>query len=822
MFKIKLHHKGQSLIEVLIVIGITAVILPALLTGLFAARGGKAQQDSRVEAVALLKETEEVVRSVREKGWSNVSQAGTYHPTVTGNAWSFSPGPDIIRGFTRSIEISDVLRDQNGVIVTSGGTLDTSTKKVQITINWGLPYLSTIDSTLYVTRYLDNSANLKTTQSEFDLGVKQNVATLNASGGEIALALNKAKWCSPEFSSTTIDLPDGPPVAVAATASASVTSPNNVFVATAPTATSSIKLAFVDVTANTDPPLSTLRGKFTLDSTQYSNPSYTPTGLGIDNDFSTNDVKYYKSSTNKTYALLATNLPNKEVIAILVDDNNSANDETTTGEYSDPVNNIFKYKTFFNTKINSSASSNDQAPYGYGASSIAVYGNRGYLASGGYLYVYNLANIDTATTGTSLPMLGCRIQLSGYDCNTSTSKIKKYGAGDTGTTYDTEQNWLAACSDGGNVERYATNDIYPIQVGNNTYVYVAIGGGTIPEFEIINVTTAPTSGSSLTGNSCGRFSGSASTNTAWRRTSTNDELLDFNRASNTQEAANSVFARADGNRAYVSSNGGIDADGNGQPDSRQFYVINTTNKSSPSFLSTGSSPQYQAASGYYYGGTVDVLGQPYHNDELFPRRSLTVLNGQRAILVGRDGIANGHNPLDYQVLNIENESAPTYCGGLNYNEGFNDLTSVTEADFDNFVYMVANTQEKQLKIIQGGPDAIYVEAGVYTSEVYDFGSSVVLNRFTSSVATPSGTAISYQVAVADPVGGSCTNASYTYVGPDKTGSSYFDSTGGPIPLDNDNIGFENPARCMRYKAYLSTTNYNVTPEIHDVVVNYTN
>jgi type II secretory pathway pseudopilin PulG len=804
MFFRKTNQKGQSLIEILIVIGLTAVVLPALLTGLFAARGGKAQQNNRVEAVALLKETEEVVRSIREKGWNHVESNGTYHPVITSNAWALANGADLVNGFTRTIEISDVYRDSNGVIVTSGGTKDLSTKKVDITINWGLPYLSSINSSMYLTRYLDNASVLRTTQAEFDTGIKQNVATFNVSGGEITLALNKAKWCSPEFSTSTIDLPDGPPVAVAATSSASVTTPNDVFVATAPTATTSVKLAYVNVTANTDPPESSLVGKFTLDAGQYSSSELVPSGIGIDNDFITNDVKYYRSASGNLYALVATTKPDKEIIAVQIKDGSG-------NAFQDPTNKIYKYHTFFNTKINANNSSGtpnqDHSPYGHGASSIAVLGDRGYAVSGGYLYVFNLSNIDSKSPSNGLDMVGCRIELDGYDCNPTTSRIRKYGSGATGTSWGSENAGQNGCYDGGAVSKYASNSIYPVKAGSNTYVYVAVGAGTDPELNIVNVTTVPTGSTSptITSNSCGRISGG---NNNWRRIG----QFDFNSRSGTQETSNSVFAKSDGTRAYVSSNGGVDGNNDGIADSHQFYVINTTNKSSPAFLS--GSPSTGPTSGYYSGDSTNI--------QLFPRRSLTVLNGQRAVVVGQDGFPNdATEPKGYQVLNIDTEATPAYCGGLNFAAGFNDLTSVTEADFDNFVYMVANTQEKQLKIIQGGPDAIYVEAGVYTSEIYDFGSLVVMNRFTATVSTPSGTDIKYQVAAADPVGGSCTNATYSYLGPDGTADTYYPATGGPIYLNDDGSGYENPARCFRYKAYLSTTNYNATPEIRDVVINYT-
>ena len=55
---------GQTLIELILVMGIAAIVLPALLTGLFASRNGKPQQEQRMQAVSVLKESEQAVRNM--------------------------------------------------------------------------------------------------------------------------------------------------------------------------------------------------------------------------------------------------------------------------------------------------------------------------------------------------------------------------------------------------------------------------------------------------------------------------------------------------------------------------------------------------------------------------------------------------------------------------------------------------------------------------------------------------------------------------------------------------------------------------------------
>lgn len=801
------NSAGQLLIELLLALGLCAIMLPVLVIGLLASREGKAQQTQRSDATSLTKEAYDAFRIVREQGWGNVSTNGRYHLEVTGNTWTLATGSATIGGFTRFVDIMDVYRDSSGNFATSGGVIDPSTKKIVITVSWDTPYPSSASSTYYIVR-TDNTVYNAGSYTDFNGGTKTQTQVTDPSDGRVKLANNtKGQWCLPSFSSASISLPDGPPVAVAAKSESVTSTPNKVFAALAPLTTTLRKLAYVTVTANTDPPVPTLKGIFSMDSSVYSNASLVPSGTGLDNSFKTNKVSYYTSSSGKTYALLATTKPDKEVVAILVDDNDASNDGTNNGEYQDYVNKVFKYWTYFNTRIyqgnTASTPNQDQAPYGAGAASVAVFQNRGYTVSGGYLYVFDLSNIDSKSPSSGLDMVGCRIQLDGSDCNASTSRVRKYNAGSTGTNYGSESSGQTGCMDGGMVQIYADNDVYPVSVGGSTYAYVAVGAGTDPEFNIVNVTNVPDGGSSptISNSSCGRISGG---NSGWKRISS----LDFNSKSNTQETANSLFGNADGTRAYISSNGTVDGNNDGLADSDQFYVIDTSNKSSPQFLSGTAATGAQ--SGYYLGTGA--------NAQLYPRRSITVFGDSRALLAGIDGVSDSNDAQEYQVLNVSNESSPSYCGGLQFTSGFGDMTSIAEADGDKYVYLVGNSGSNDLKIIQGGPDGPFLDEGTYESSTVDMGSAVTFNRFDVVEHLPANTAIQFQLAITDPVAGSCNGVTFSFVGPDGTEATKF-ATGSAIPLGTSGL-LKNPGRCMRYKAFLSTTDYNVTPTLLDLTFNY--
>ncbi len=160
---------GQSLIELLITIGLIAVIIPALLTGFVAARSGRAQQEQRMKATALLREGQEAVRTIREFDWTAFAALTSGYPCrlPSSNTWSLCSGSDpaVPAGFSRTIQISSVFRDATTdaivAVCVTGCYNDPSTKLVTTTVSWTNPIPSSINTTEYLTR----NGNLTLTQS---------------------------------------------------------------------------------------------------------------------------------------------------------------------------------------------------------------------------------------------------------------------------------------------------------------------------------------------------------------------------------------------------------------------------------------------------------------------------------------------------------------------------------------------------------------------------------------------------------------------------------------------------------------------------------
>lgn len=217
----KNFQKGSYLIELLMVIGLLAILLPALLTGFAATRGGRAQQEQRQKALALLREGQEAVRVYREADWINfdtfakancdnsITTTNACHPVIDSpnNTWILAPGNPTINGFKTTIIITDVNRDfiTPGMPIVPTGTLDPSTKKVTVTVSWTTPTANSVNATEYLTRN-DNLTHVDTLVSDFSplpTGSESvEVKTTAGTDGEVDLikVSSGGDWCKPDES----------------------------------------------------------------------------------------------------------------------------------------------------------------------------------------------------------------------------------------------------------------------------------------------------------------------------------------------------------------------------------------------------------------------------------------------------------------------------------------------------------------------------------------------------------------------------------------------------------------------------------------------
>lgn len=241
-----------------------------------------------------------------------------------------------------------------------------------------------------------------------------------------------------------------------------------------------------------------------------------------------------------------------------------------------------------------------------------------------------------------------------------------------------------------------------------------------------------------------------------------------------------VFVNSTGTRAYLATSQ--------SSSQRELYILNVSNKSS-----------------------ISLVGS-YDSNGMDPR-GISVVTGNRLLFGGTGGE-------EYQIINITSESNPVRCGGLQIDTGVYGIAGLLEADGDAWGYVVTKDNNNELKVIEGGPGGVqYAQAGDFISKPIDFGTPAVINYIHFFNENVPNTTITYQVAGADPVNGNCTHSGYSFVGPDGTSNTFFTAED-TVPVNDDAVGYENPARCFKYRAYLSTNDLTATPQFEEVRINY--
>lgn len=134
---------GFTIIEVIIACAIISVTTFALISA--SVRGIQLSDRAlkQTQASILLEEGAEVVKVIRDNSWATISNltlnTNYYFTFDTGsNTWSLGTTPTsaIDSKFTRTVVFSSVERDGSDDIVESGGTIDSRTKKIAVTVSW--------------------------------------------------------------------------------------------------------------------------------------------------------------------------------------------------------------------------------------------------------------------------------------------------------------------------------------------------------------------------------------------------------------------------------------------------------------------------------------------------------------------------------------------------------------------------------------------------------------------------------------------------------------------------------------------------------------
>ena len=146
---------GSSIIEIIIALGIFIIIAASSVVIILGSFSTTRLAKEKIKATLIAQEGLEAVQSIRNQDWANLV-TGTYGLEESTGIWGFASNPDIDSSgkFIRQIIVSDVERDINQEIVSSGGTIDEDSRKATVTVNWSFTPSRQIEVTLET--YLTN------------------------------------------------------------------------------------------------------------------------------------------------------------------------------------------------------------------------------------------------------------------------------------------------------------------------------------------------------------------------------------------------------------------------------------------------------------------------------------------------------------------------------------------------------------------------------------------------------------------------------------------------------------------------------------------
>ena len=138
-------QKGFSLVEILVATSIFTIVLGSLIS--FSNMYLSVAEDNlkSTKGAYLAQEGIEAVKIMRDADWNNVGSLADnvnyylYFDTSssTNNIWKATTTASFIDNvFIRTFKLNTVYRDSSGRIITTGGTLDSNTKKVSVSVSW--------------------------------------------------------------------------------------------------------------------------------------------------------------------------------------------------------------------------------------------------------------------------------------------------------------------------------------------------------------------------------------------------------------------------------------------------------------------------------------------------------------------------------------------------------------------------------------------------------------------------------------------------------------------------------------------------------------
>ncbi|MCA9380738.1 hypothetical protein KC678_00545 [Candidatus Dojkabacteria bacterium] len=337
--------KGFALVEIILAVGLFAIVFTSIALFSVDSLRSDVNQRTKTQAQMLVQETIQGLKILKNNDWRDIlsiTDTNPRHIEVNGNQVQIVNGELTVDDITVSFIVDQAQRDVTDEFVTSGGTLDSTTKMLTVTAQWNNIEATptSIESSFFLNSW-QTSDWVDSLESEFQSGTPNAVAISNDFDGEVELeSQSYSNWCQPELTQTVYDIPgSGIPTIV-----------------------------------------SSIPGKAFLGSTSYSlqnlliDHTTDPAGVTIEAEFNGYSTKAIYGDESYTY--LATTNDNKEIVIL----------DTDTAPYTEVG--------YFNA-----SGSTD-------ATSVAISGNVGFMAQGRTFRSFDLSSktgsrpqLDSINTG---------------------------------------------------------------------------------------------------------------------------------------------------------------------------------------------------------------------------------------------------------------------------------------------------------------------------------------------------------------------------------------------------------------------------------------
>lgn len=173
------RERGQSLLELLLAVGISALLIGGAAMAIALALNVNTQSKPVQGAVFVAQGLADKTAALAEEDWiGNMdglsAPPATYYVSESGGAFSVTPGSDTVLledvTYTRYFTSEPVYRDASGIIAGSGA-LDPSTKKITASVQWSQGAGTT---QFTVVKYVTRSRNISTGQTDWSGGAGQS------------------------------------------------------------------------------------------------------------------------------------------------------------------------------------------------------------------------------------------------------------------------------------------------------------------------------------------------------------------------------------------------------------------------------------------------------------------------------------------------------------------------------------------------------------------------------------------------------------------------------------------------------------------------